>query len=75
MAIPLEQKQSELKRFVESLEKGPAETLKIYQDIMAEQARIQEKENRKLARKFFVYGVLVSLLGSGIGILITFFHH
>lgn len=68
----LEQKQTELQRFVDSLEKGPAESMKIFEEILAEQARKQDQESRKLACRYFIYGSLVTLAGTGVGLLVTF---
>ena len=67
----LEEKQTQIQRYIESLEKGPAESLKIFQDILADQARQQDKASRKLALKYFIYGSLVTLLGTAIGIAFT----
>jgi hypothetical protein len=64
----LEQKQMLIQRYIESLEKGPAEPLKIFHEILAEQAKQQDKESRKLARRYFIYGSLVTFLGTGIGV-------
>ncbi len=67
----LEEKQMRVQQYVESLQKGPAESLKIFQEILEEQARQQDKESRKLARRYFIYGALVTLFGTAIGVAFT----
>ena len=70
----LEEKRTELQTYIESLEKGPAEPLKIFQEIIAEQARKQDQGGRKLAFRYFIYGAIVTLIGTGIGIFFTLPH-
>ena len=67
----LEQKQTELQAYVDSLEKGPAETLKIYQQIVTQLSEKQDKDSRRLALKYFILGSFVTLIVTIISIVIT----
>lgn len=67
----LEGKQMRVQQYIESLQKGPAEPLKIFQEILEEQAKQQDKESSKLARRYFIYGSLITLLGTAIGVAFT----
>jgi endonuclease/exonuclease/phosphatase (EEP) superfamily protein YafD len=50
----LEQKQTQLQKYIDSLQKGPAEPLKIFQEILAEEAKKQDQASRKMARRYFI---------------------
>ena len=63
----LEKKRTELQIEVDSLEKGPAEAVKLFTQFLEK----QDKQSRKRDFLLFGLGALISLLGSILGLLLT----
>lgn len=63
----LEQKRTELQTEIDSLEKGPAETVKLFTQFLEN----QDKKGRKRDFILFGLGALISILGTILGLLVT----